>query len=190
MIGELGISKLPFGYLVADGQGHNLAGVSNFADLIVWMAEELDEQLIAIETPDVSILVGEPVAAIPDHDESADEDDRASEIEPAETEAQDEDEDEDETELSEADKRQPALPETGRLPKNQQKVFDHLQYCAEKLGPRFQLSSRRLAEKAGVAQTSLFFFTAALEKKGLITVESQGRGVDPFYVVHVKAGAS
>ena len=71
------------------------------------------------------------------------------------------------------------------LPINQQKVLDHLQLCAMKLGERFQLTSRILAEKAGVSKGSLAYFIGELEKKGFIRVEPQGRGVEPFYIVPV-----
>ncbi|MCI5075664.1 hypothetical protein [Oricola sp.] len=40
---ELGITKLPHGYLVDDGRGDNLAALSNFSHLVDWLADAFDE---------------------------------------------------------------------------------------------------------------------------------------------------
>lgn len=40
---ELGILKLPHGYLVTTKHGHNLAALSNFSHLVDWLADEFDE---------------------------------------------------------------------------------------------------------------------------------------------------
>ena len=70
------------------------------------------------------------------------------------------------------------------LTKTQERVLDHLALCAVAAGnERVQISYKALADKSGVAQSSINYLLGELERKGLIVWEKQGRGYDPFFTV-------
>ncbi|TCD15162.1 hypothetical protein [Oricola cellulosilytica] len=198
---QIKVKRLRRGYILETG-GEEIAGATNFADLVTFLAEALGEELVGIETGDSSLWWDREIAEEerPTSEQMKDvrealkriDEDRPTETEPdrptpAPEATPSRPPDTPDPEAAAPAKREaPKLSEKkDDLPEMQQRVLDHLQLCALRHGERFQLGGGRLAEKAGVARGSLAWLLGELERKGYIIVESRGRGIDPFYVVPI-----